>query len=355
MASLKKYKSANKIRGYAICGGAERFQIWIGKPSPSQANLLLSYISQLETSRKLGLQCDNPAVTTWLSNLDDKFYQKLLTADLVPERRQQKLSQLFDDILSRRDIKAGTRKNYVRLFARFTEFLGDKLVKDVTEADCLRFAESLDVKDYTKASYLRNLKHALADSEEIDKNPFDRINTRSPAPDHSRRRLIDRAVITSWCDNAQDTEMAAVIALGGLQGLRVRSEPAALRWENISFDGDTLTVPAVKTRSRIMPLFADTKRYLLNWHEECDKPTEGLVFPRLVLQDSLIARVRKLAGEDIPRVWVNLRSSAESHLVSEGFPIHMVANWIGHSAVVATKHYLQISPEAFDAAKKIGS
>lgn len=355
MASIKKHKSNGKIRGYEICGGAERFSIWIGKPSPSQANLLLSYISQLETSRKLGLQCDNPAVTAWLSAMDDKFYAKLVSAELVPARRQQRLSQLFESVLALREIKASTAKNYHNQFKRFTTFLGDKLVKDVSEDDCLAFSDSLTVAADTKATILRNIKHAMDSSSEVDPNPFERINTRRPAPDTSRRRLVERATVRQWCDKCDDKEMAAVIALGGLQGCRVRSEPSVLEWQHISFEGGTINIPAAKTKSRITPLFADTAKYMKAWHEESGKPSEGLIFPKLPTQNTLIERMKKLTGQHIPKVWVNLRSSAESYLVSEGFPLHTVASWLGNSPIVAAKHYLQISPASFEEAKQIGS
>ncbi|MDA7887281.1 site-specific integrase [bacterium] len=354
MASIKKHKSKGKLRGMEICGGAERFSIWIGKPSASQANLLLSYISQLETSKKLGLPCDNPAVLSWLTKMEDKFYEKLVKAELVPERRQQNLSQLFEDVLAIRDLKPGTIENYTKQFERFTEFLEDKLVKDVTEADCLAFANSLTVAPDTKATTLRNIKHALAASSEIVENPFNRINTKRPAPDTSKRRLIDRATIRQWCDKCTDKEFAAVLALGGLQGCRVRSEPSVLEWQHISFEGCTINIPAAKTKSRITPLFADTTKYLKAWHKEQGQPKEGLLFPRLVTQHTLIERMKRLTGLKIPKVWINLRSSAESHLVSEGFPLHTVATWLGNSPIVAAKHYLQISPSSFEEAKKIG-
>ena len=45
-----------------------------------------------------------------------------------------------------------------------------------------------------------------------------------------------------------------------------------------------------------------------------------------------------------PKPFTNLRSTCETEL-NEEFPSHVVANWLGHSVKIATKHYLQVTEE----------
>ena len=50
-----------------------------------------------------------------------------------------------------------------------------------------------------------------------------------------------------------------------------------------------------------------------------------------------------------PRIFHNLRASCETELV-EHYPLHVVARWLGHSAVIANKHYLQLRDDHFQKA-----
>src|SRR5262249_23570338 len=61
-------------------------------------------------------------------------------------------------------------------------------------------------------------------------------------------------------------------------------------------------------------------------------------------------RLVKRAGlECWPRLFHNLRSSRETELL-ESFPVHVVAQWMGHDAKVSLKHYAQTTDEHFDRA-----
>ena len=44
--------------------------------------------------------------------------------------------------------------------------------------------------------------------------------------------------------------------------------------------------------------------------------------------------------------WHNLRASRETELTAR-FPLHVVAQWLGHTPKVATQHYLQVTDEHF--------
>lgn len=50
-----------------------------------------------------------------------------------------------------------------------------------------------------------------------------------------------------------------------------------------------------------------------------------------------------------PKLFQNMRSSRETELV-ETYPVHVVTAWLGNTASVAAKHYLQTTEEHFEKA-----
>jgi len=63
-----------------------------------------------------------------------------------------------------------------------------------------------------------------------------------------------------------------------------------------------------------------------------------------------LQRILKRAGlKPWPRLFQNLRSSRESELACE-YPLHIVTAWIGNTARIAERHYLQVPDEFFDKA-----
>lgn len=47
-----------------------------------------------------------------------------------------------------------------------------------------------------------------------------------------------------------------------------------------------------------------------------------------------------------PRLWYNLRSSAQTDLANR-FPAHVVGEWLGNTKAVAQDHYLQVTDDHF--------
>jgi hypothetical protein len=60
-----------------------------------------------------------------------------------------------------------------------------------------------------------------------------------------------------------------------------------------------------------------------------------------------LQRILKRAGvEPWPRLFQNLRSTRETELAGE-YPLHVVTYWIGNTARIAAKHYLQVPDEVY--------
>jgi integrase len=67
------------------------------------------------------------------------------------------------------------------------------------------------------------------------------------------------------------------------------------------------------------------------------------------LRSELIKLIRRAGLAVWPRVFHNLRSSRETELL-ETFPVHVVAEWMGHDAKICIKHYAQVTEQHFERA-----
>ena len=101
--------------------------------------------------------------------------------------------------------------------------------------------------------------------------------------------------------------------------------------------------------SQWVPLLPELEPFLLAAFVEADSDATFCI-ERYRTQDvnlrTHFQRIIKKAGVKAwPRLWYNLRASRETELANE-FPIHVVAEWLGNSPVIAAKHYLR--PRAKD-------
>src|SRR5438132_1679211 len=69
------------------------------------------------------------------------------------------------------------------------------------------------------------------------------------------------------------------------------------------------------------------------------------------LRTQLQRIIRKAGQSAWPKLFHNLRASRETELAAE-YPIHVVCKWIGHGALIAQKHYLQVTDADFERARQ---
>jgi len=72
------------------------------------------------------------------------------------------------------------------------------------------------------------------------------------------------------------------------------------------------------------------------------------------LRTQLERIIRRAGVEQWPRLFQNLRASRETEL-TQHHPLHVVVAWIGNSAPIAAKHYLQLTDADFEKAVKGGA
>jgi hypothetical protein len=163
--------------------------------------------------------------------------------------------------------------------------------------------------------------------------------------------FIDRGTIAEVIDAAPDAEWRLLIALSRFGGLRVPSEALALRWADINWEHNRMTVRSPKTEhhegkgERIVPLFPEIREHL---QAVFDAAPEGAVnvigrYREGVNLNPQLRRIIKRAGlMPWDRTWHNLRASRQTELAAT-FPLATACAWIGNKKAIAAGHYLQIT------------
>jgi len=141
--------------------------------------------------------------------------------------------------------------------------------------------------------------------------------------------------------------------------LRCPSEHLGLRWGDVDWEKNRITVHSPKTEhheggeSRVIPIFPELRSRL---EEVFDQAESGAVHvitryrcANANLRTQLQRIIRKAGLKPWPKLFQNLRATRETEL-AETHPIHVVCAWIGNSQAVAREHYLQVTDEHFEQA-----
>jgi integrase len=188
----------------------------------------------------------------------------------------------------------------------------------------------------------------------IEANPFQDVRAGSQR-NEARLQFIDQVTIGKVLDATMDVEWRLIIALARYGGLRTPSETLALKWTDVDWAGDRITVPSSKTAHqgkpyRVMPLFPELRPFL---EVAFEAAPEGAVYvvgkyreSTQNLRTQLLRVMRRAGVTQWPRLFHNLRASRETELADQ-FPLHVVTEWIGNTPDIATRHYLKTTEEHF--------
>lgn len=154
-----------------------------------------------------------------------------------------------------------------------------------------------------------------------------------------------------------------MLGLARYGGLRFPSEIALLRWSDIHWDAERITVTSPKTQrygkaTRVVPLFPELRSFLDEAYFR-DDGYKTWVVPMLAgnadknLGTTFRKIIRRAGVETWPKPFQNCRSSRQTELEQE-FPTYVVCAWMGNTPTVAHKHYLTVTDEHFATAAKTG-
>ena len=369
MASVSTQKKTGLRRVIFFDLSGRRSAIHVGKISMASAREIAGHVQHLVICRKSGTDCRR-STTDWVErirqdwpNLANRLGEFCLIAIKICS------DPTFTDfaeglIATRSDVKPNTVKAWKQAAEKVRLFFGNRTIRSLTAkdgSDFLRWLHSpVDCggAGHTASTPSKHLTIAkgflneAVDAEILAGNPFHKVKG-DRTVDKRRRRFITAEQIESVIRSTEDVELRAVIALSRWAGLRTPSEPFALEWSHIDWERLRITVPAVKTKLRELPLFPELVPYLKTLHKS---GVQNLfVFPRLRqftdanLRKQMSRLIRRSGMMVWPKLFQNIRSSRQTEL-EERFPRKTVCAWMGNSETVADQHYLQVLDEHFDRA-----
>lgn len=351
MSSLQKTKAGYRVQ-FRVSGKAQ--QISLPDTKKRAAESVQRHLDELLACQRIG---ERPQELTrqWVDGLADEFRQRLESFGLVAVSTQtdRPMVQLYDDFLKRRRIKASTLEAYTQTQRKLRVYFGERTAQSVTSADAEDFADFLrDTWNLSENSVRKANQHVktffrwLVRREIVQRNAFELAPTNRSSAINDKR-FVPACDIDAIVAQTGDPELRLLIALARWAGVRVPSEPGALRWSDIHWEQSTITITASKTNSqRTIPLFPELREHLDAAWEAADPDAEW-VLPRVHHgNDNFWRQFRDLilaAGlTPWPKLWSSLRSTRETELAAT-YPIHVVCAWIGNSPNVALRHYLRVT------------
>lgn len=293
---------------------------------------------------------------SWLDSTNDNLKQRFASAGLIQIKRQYTIQELYQLFISKKDdVVKNTIKTYRDGYKRFVKYFGsDRKASTITKLEFIEFIQSLK-GSYAAATIsvtivvLRSIFAWAVDQELISKSPANGVKCFQTV-NHDREHFVTREEyekIMAHC--SQDVRTA--LCLYRIGGLR-RLEAHLITWDDVFFDEKRLRVHSPKTQrhgkgQRIIPLFPELEKELRN------QPKNG---KRVLLRTAhgyyyrnIINAAREAGVETWPKLIQNLRMSRATE-INRDFGWIPESQWLGHTQLVAKKHYLRVTEEEFDKA-----
>jgi integrase len=340
--------------------------IRLGKVDPGMADSMKKRIEDLITCA----EHDEPRpveLQRWLSTISETVHEKLVATGLVDARTLRTLDELMAAWIKSCQWSESTHQMIEPFVENMrTYFGGSSRITSITDESATEFRKWLLANGASnggrlaKATVSRRVRWArqlflFAESRKaIIDNPFSGQRGFSEV-NRERDFFVGRDLIDALFEKTTDLELKAAIALARYGATRCPSEVLPTKWTQINWETKTMIVKAPKTgQQRTVPIFPALLVHLNALWETIE---EGeFVFPTLMrtptgLTSKLETLCHRAGFAMWQKPWQNMRSTCETEWL-QSHPIHKVASWMGHSPLIALKHYAQVSNEqtAIDAA-----
>ncbi len=373
MASIGKEKNGRR-RILFVAPDGKRKTIRLGKTPQRAAEAIKVKVENLVGAAVSGCGWDSETAR-WVAELQDTLADKLAAVGLIPKRSDEKSAQtlggFLDDYLKgRANLKPNTQRNYKVTRKQLVDYFGSKrLLAEITPGEADEWRESL-LNKFAAATVSREVKRArqffraALRKKLITENPFSDLSTPAQV-NTSREHFITVATIQKVIGAAPDAEWRLIVALSRYGGLRCPSEHLSLKWGDVDWEHNRVTIRSPKTEhhaggeSRVIPIFPELRPHLETlFFDEERAGTEYLITRyrnrNANLRTQLLRIIKHAGVEPWPKLFHNLRASRQTELTAR-FPLHVVCKWIGNSAPIADKHYLQVTDGHYDDALVIAT
>lgn len=372
MASLSTSSDGSRRLIFTDPLDGKRKTIYLGKMTENATGKFKRNLETLLVYRGENEPHD-ASLIRWLASLSDELAGKLAALGLIEPRSKPdaeavpSLAAFIPVFLDGKPHLKETARTACKVSLNQAAFyLGNaRRLNEVDERAAAGMVRDMTTADYAKATIskaviaMRSMFKAAMRQGLTNRNPFEFLKPGSQSND-KRKVFIPADTVRKLIETLPGTEWPLLVALARWGGLRVPSEPFALKWSDVLWDQNRLIVPCPKMEhlpgreKRIIPIFPEVKPFLdARW----ENAQEGEVY--------VFATIRKLAGistllskridaagiESWPRTWQNLRASRATELADK-FPSHVAAAWLGHSETIADKHYRSVLDSHFDEATR---
>lgn len=380
MASLPKSKNGNQIIQFTAADGKRR-TLRLGKVPLKTAREIKLKVEALNAAQIAQISVEQE-VAVWIREIREKsplLYDKIAGVKLLPKREETEETSLADFIASyianRTDVKPGTAIAYRNTERCLIEYFGgEKSMLDITPADVKDWRRWLGKPRSNEKStengqglapntvrrrcgIARQFFNDALERRLIAENPFARMKDVSVQSNRSRDRFVTLAETELLINACPDTQFKLIIALNRYGGLRCPSEILELRWNDIHWDRERMTVRSPKTAhhgeghgERVIPLWPEIRPYLEAAWNDAPDGTEFVITKYRRSDANLRTRltriIRRAGMTPWPKVFQNMRASCATDL-AKSHPGYVAANWLGHSQKVAATHYWQVTDDDF--------
>ena len=266
------------------------------------------------------------------------------------------LLELIDVFLTSSTVKPSTRAAYQQTTKSLIASIGaNRPIDSISVALVDKWRSEIGAMGLAQATIAkrtivaRTIFNKAVSLGYIKANPFLTLKVGSQA-NPKRSMYVTVETIEDVLNACPTAQWRGVVVVARWAGLRCPSEFLELRWSDIDWTSDSMTVRSSKTsRSanggvRVMPLDPRVKLILRELFEQ-RAADEERVFSSISsssanLRTSFHKIIERAGHKPWPRLFQNLRGSCETDWVDR-FPSHQVADWMGHSAAIAAKHYLK--------------
>lgn len=304
-----------------------------------------------------------------LGGLDPGMLERLAALGLIEKPTPDEdleLAKFLDAFIDKHDAKDSTKLTYKRTKERLLgHFDAKKPITAITLADADDWATYLRKKTkLSKATINKTIGLAkqffnwAVKREMLTRNPFSELVVGSQT-NGDRQFFIDRETAQKVLDACPNNEWRVLFALSRFGALRCPSEHLALKWSDINWEREVMTVHSPKTEhheggaTRVVPLFKELRPYLDAAFFDPAREGEYVITATRDTGKNLRTHLRRIitrAGVAIwPKLWQNLRASRATEL-ARVLPGHVAAKICGHSQDVAKDHYWQVTDEDLKAA-----
>jgi len=360
MAGISNKKNNRTKRVLFTNEKGKRCTIRLGKVNDKAAESFKLRVEALIAAQRMGVPLDG-GLSVWLRDLPDTMHGRLAAVGLVESRVNAAvvtLEMLLKRFEANGVVKASTGRTYQQtLQSLLKHFGGDIAINTLTVANADEWRKAISESGLATATVSKRVRVAKAIFRKAVKwdlllrNPFEDLRSGSQSnPD--RAFYITPEMMQAVLAECSSDQWRCILILCRYAGLRCPSELIGLTWGDVNWERKLLTVRSPKTAGyeghevRIVPITKEVMPILETLYHKAETGSVEIIDRQLNTGSNLRTNLKRMilrAGmKPWPRIYQNLRSSRATQWLDEAYPLHVVADWMGHSVEVLAKHYAQV-------------